>query len=379
MSIVLGVLMAMAVPVSALAPPYEQLPDGDTRPIILSAELLAPQAHNALLEADLQIESIDNDGVARYEYRWNRLNPGGVFTTSAAEPIVSYASVVPETYARLEVRAVDLNGWRSAWRTAWTGVTPSAPMIVLAGDSIASGYARQWFTGDATCRDDDYSFGSTVRDSVAAALPAAWAPDYVNIAFPGAGMSSVIDGGSDSCSNAHPSQIDDIDRYTDPTTWNVVVLTAGINSTNWVDVVKELTKDTASSWTKAGDKLACQEAITERWNLSDRRDEITTGASEIVEAIGTRANASVYWASYFAIDGATIAPGWSPIGPECAEEMEFALGELHGAIQAGLGSDVTWVDVDGLPIDTQMWARWPHPNPEGHRTIGLAVAEAITS
>lgn len=378
MSIVLGVLMAVAVPVSALAPPYEQLPDGDTRPIIMSAALLGPQPHNQLLESDLQIESIDNDGILRYEYRWNRFNPGRVFATSAAEPTISYASVIPEAYARLEVRAVDLNGWTSAWRTVWTGITPSAPMIVLAGDSIASGYTRQWFTGDATCRDADYSFGSTLRDSVAAALPAAWAPDYVNIAFPGAGVSSVLEGGSDSCSDSHPSQIDDIDRYTDPTTWNVVVMTAGINSTNWVDVVKELTKDTAFSWTKAGDKLACQEAITKRWDLSDRRAEITTGASEIVEAIATRANASVYWASYFPIDGTTIAPGWSPIGPECADEMEFALGELHSAIQAGLNSEVTWVNIDGLPIDTQMWAGWPHPNPEGHRTIGLAVAKAIT-
>ena len=340
MSIVLGVLMAVAVPVSALAPPYEQLPDGDTRPIIMSAALLDPPPHNELLESDHQDESIDNDGILRYEYRWNRFNPGRVFATSAAEPTISYASVTPEAYARLEVRAVDLNGWTSAWRTVWAGITPSAPMIVLAGDSIASGYTRQWFTGDATCLDADYSFGSTVRDSVAAALPAAWAPDYVNIAFPGAGVSSVLDGGSDSCSDSHPSQIDDIDRYTDPTTWNVVVMTAGINSTNWVDVVKELTKDTAFSWTKAGDKLACQEAITERWDLSDRRGEITTGASEIVEAIAARANASVYWASYFPIDGTTIAPGWSPIGPECADEMEFALGELHGAIQAGLNSEV---------------------------------------
>jgi hypothetical protein len=379
MSIVFGVLMAMALPVSASAPPFEQLPDGHTRPIIMSAELLDPQPHNALLEADLEIEAFGNDGILRYEYRWNHLNPGRVFAMSATEPAVSYASVAPETYARLEVRAVDLNGWRSVWHTAWAGLTPVAPKIVLAGDSIASGYTRQWFTGDATCRDADYSFGSTVRDLVAAELPAAWAPNYVNIAFPGAGMSSVINGGSDSCSDAHPSQIDDIERYTDPATWNVVIVTAGINSTNWVDVVKELTKDTAFSWTKAGDKLACQEAITKRWNLSDRRDQITTGASEIVEAIRGRANASVYWASYFSIDGTTIAPGWSPIGPECAEEMEFALGELHGAIQAGLDEDVTWVDIDGLPIETQMWAGWPHPNPDGHRTIGLAVAQAITS
>ena len=379
MSIVLAVLMAMVVPVSALEPQYEQLPDGDTRPIIISAELLDPQSHNALLEADLQIEAIDNLGISKYEYRWNRSGPEEVFSTPASEPTVSYATVAPETYARLDVRAADLHGWRSEWFTVWTGTTPSAPKIVLAGDSIASGYTRQWFTGDATCRDADYSFGSTVRDSVAAGLPAAWAPTYVNIAFPGAGMSSVINGGSDSCSDAHPSQIDDIERYTDPSTWNVVIVTAGINSTNWVDVVKELTKDTALSWTKAGDKLACQEAITDRWNLNDRRDEITAGASEIAEAIRARANASIYWASYFAIDGTTIAPGWSPIGPECAEEMDLALGELHGAIQAGLDQDVTWVDIDSLPVDTQMWAGWPHPNPEGHRTIGLAVAQAIVS
>ena len=50
----------------------------------------------------------------------------------------------------------------------------------------------------------------------------------VNIAFPGAGIGSVIDGGSDSCSKVYPSQIDDIERYADPTTWNVVVVTAGI-------------------------------------------------------------------------------------------------------------------------------------------------------
>ena len=138
MSIVLGVLMAVAVPVSALAPPYEQLPDGDTRPIIMSAALLDPQPHNQLLESDLQIQSIDNDGILRYEYRWNRFNPGRVFATSAAEPTISYASVTPEAYARLEVRAVDLNGWTSAWLTVWAGITPSAPMIVLAVATFAN-------------------------------------------------------------------------------------------------------------------------------------------------------------------------------------------------------------------------------------------------
>ncbi|MCJ7779809.1 MAG: hypothetical protein MUQ27_03195, partial [Acidimicrobiia bacterium] len=348
LSTVLGLLMALAIPVSAIAPPPEQLPDGDTRPVIASAELLEPQAHNDLLAADLRIVADDNDGILRYEYRWNQAAPGEVFTTTPERPTVSYISILPNTGYTLELRAVDLNGWESDWYAVWSGLTPSAPMIVVAGDSIASGYTRRWFSGSATCRDVNYSYGSTVRDAVADVLPAAWAPGYANVAFPGAGVSSVLNGGSDSCSDWHPSQVDDIVRYTDATTWNVVVMTAGINSTNWVDVVKELTKDTAFSLTDSGDKLLCEEAVTERWNLEARRDDITARTSEVIEAIETRTNASVFWTGYFAIDGSLIAPGWSPIGSECADEMGYALGELHAAIQAGLDRNVTWVDIDDV-------------------------------
>ncbi len=377
LSTVLAVLMVFAVPVSALAPPAEQLPDGDTRPIIASAELLEPQAHNDLLEADLLIEASDNDGITHYEYRWNQGVKGEIFTADAEHPTVSYDTVLPNTSYSIDVRAVDVHGWESDWQTAWTGVTPPVPMIVVAGDSIASGYTRQWFTGDARCRDVEYSYGSTVRDVVASALPAAWGPGYVNVAFPGAGVNSVLNGGSDSCSDAHPSQIDDIVRYTDPATWNVVVMTAGINSTNWVDVVKELTKDTAFSLTDSGDKLVCEAAVKGHWNLEDQRDTITARTADVVEAIDSRTNASVFWTGYFSIDGSLLAPGWSPVGPECADEMDYALDELHGAIQAGLDSEVAWVDVEDVSISTQMWAGWPHPNPEGHRAIGRAVAEAI--
>ena len=377
MSTIVGVAMAMAIPVSALNPPREMLPDGDTRPVILSAELLPPQSDDALLEAGIRIEAEDNDGILRYEYRWRGTIPGDINETSFDDPTISYVSVLPETDYRLEVRAVDLNGWESEWFPAWSGKTPSRPMIVLAGDSIASGYTRQWFTADATCRDADLSFGRTVRTAVAATLPPAWAPEYTNIAFPGAGVNSVLNGGSDSCSDAHPSQVDDIERYTDPATWNVVVVTAGINSTNWVDVVKELTKDTALSFSKSGDQAACEVAMTDHWNLDAKRPDITATTSAIVEALGARTNASVFWASYFGIDGTTIAPGWAPIGPECADEMTDALGALHGAIQAGLDEDVTWIDIADLDVSTQMWAGWPHPNREGHEAIGRAVAGAI--
>jgi hypothetical protein len=38
------------------------LPDGDRRPVIVSASLELPQRHNAILEADLTIEASDRGG-----------------------------------------------------------------------------------------------------------------------------------------------------------------------------------------------------------------------------------------------------------------------------------------------------------------------------
>lgn len=377
MSIVLGGLMTVTSSAFSEVPPAEERPAGDGRPIVVSAELLTPQAENALLEADLRINAVDRDGIAYYEYRWIRSEPGKIHTTSVEDPSVSYVPVLPDAQYGLEVRAVDVLGQVSEWDETWSGITPPVPVIVVAGDSIPSGYTRRWFTGRATCRDAEYSFGATIRDAVAASLPEAWAPDYVNVAFPGADMGSVLDGGSDSCSDSHTSQIDDIARYSDPATWSTVIMTAGINSTNWVDVVKGLTWDTAMSPTKSGDRRACEEAVTGHWNLDTQKDTITSTTEAIVEALDVRTNASVFWASYPSIDGSTIAPGWSPIGTECAAEMDHALGELHGAIRAGLDPRVTWVDVSDLDVSTQMWAGWPHPSRDGHRVIGLAIAEAI--
>ena len=374
----LAALAAMAVPAGATVRPLvEVLPDGLTRPVVESAELMAPGTHNDLLEADLVIDTDTDAGIRHFEYRWNRGTPGASVTTSVVNPTVSYASILPDTPYTLEVRAVDRNGWPSNWYTAWQGVTPSAPNVIVAGDSVASGYSRQWFTQDSVCRDGGYSYGSTVRDGVAAALPEAWAPQYVNIAWPGAGVGDVLNGGSDSCSDSYPSQVDEIDRYADPSTWNVVVVTAGINSTNWVDVITELTRDTAFSFTKAGDKRACQEAVAEDWNLGERRGFISDTAARISNELTERTNARVYWTSYYQLAGTRFAPLWSPVGPECEDEMNLALGQLHDSLRTGLGDQITWVPLDGA-VTTQQWAGWPHPNPDGHQAIGRTIVAAIT-
>jgi len=379
----IAVLLAIAAPAGALMrPATAQLPDGDTPPVINSVELLPPGSHNALLEADLVVDATDNIGVDHYEYRWAPSvfsgMRGEIHVTPVDAPVVSFADTKPQTDYSLELRAVDNHGWDSDWYTAWSGTTPSTPNVIVAGDSVASGYSRQWFTQSSVCRDTGFSYGSTVASRIASQLPPAWAPSYANIAWPGAGVGDVLNGGSDSCSESYPSQVEEIDRIADPNTWNVVVLTAGINSTNWVDVITDLTKGTAFSFTRSGDKQVCQQAVTSKWNLNDRRGFISDVTEDIVEQIGERTNASLYWTSYYQLAGTRFAPLWSPIGPECEDEMNHALDELHGAIRAGLGDDVEWVDLGSRRVDTQQWAGWPHPNTEGHAAIGAMVADAVT-
>jgi hypothetical protein len=352
------------------------LPDGDTPPIVTSARLLGPQRHNALLEADLIVDAIDNDGVARYEYRWNGASFGSIRMADVDAPTVDYSGTTPETPHALEVRAIDFHANASEWFPVWSGLTPSVPKVIVAGDSIASGYTRQWFTADATCRDDDLSYGSTVAQGIAAGVPSAWTPEYVNIAWAGAGINSMLNGGSDSCGVSHESQVTQIQELVDGSSWSIVTITAGINSTNWTDVVLGLTKDTALSFTRSGDQQACDLALQRKWNIDDRVSSIEAGTRKIVNLLTATTNASVLWTGYYDITNTKLAPFWVPIGEECSSEMSEAMGILHGALRAGLTSDVTWVDING-DVATQSWAGWPHPNAAGHDAIAGSVLEAL--
>ena len=353
-------------------------PDADRRPVVVSASLELPQRHNVILEADLRIDATDNDRVVRYQYRWTGTTTSPIFATDVDTPTVSYRSVDPDSRRTLQVRAINTDGMPSEWFDTWGGTTPPVPNLIVAGDSIASGYTRQWFTSAGRCVDAEASYGSTIRSRVASSLPPQWSPTYRNFAWAGAGVHAMADGGIDSCGTQHGSQVEAIGAAADDATWNIVVVTAGINSTNWSNVMIDLTKNTAFSLTERGDKAWCDFEITERWNISERAAGITTAVRGISSALRDETNADVYWTSYFPITGTKLAPGWTPIGAECDDEMTRALDRLHSTIRTGLHSSVSWVDVGGSALPTQGWAGWPHPNQEGQRVIGERVAAAIS-
>ncbi|MEZ5174952.1 MAG: hypothetical protein R2823_01945 [Acidimicrobiia bacterium] len=351
--------------------------DSDSAPMVWSASLRLPQRHNEILETDLDITAWASDSVVAYEYRWIRATVGAVHTTDAVVPVVSFAPTVPEQRHVLEVRAVGANGLRSRWFVAADLVTPPAPRVIVAGDSIASGYSRQWFTSRGVCRDAAFAYGATLASDLAERLPAAWAPSYHNVAWAGAGVHSMWSGGSDSCGDEHQSQVEEIVALADPATWNTVVITAGINSTNWSEVVANLTKDTAFSLFERGDQRACRKAVTERWDLPSRTASIGSATSLITGTLAARTNADLYWTSYYTIIDSRLAPGWTPIGAECDHEMADAMKLLDDALGAGLGDSVTWIDIERDSVAIQDWGGWPHPDRSGHVAIGRRVAAAI--
>lgn len=351
--------------------------DGDSAPMIFSVSLEEPQRHNELLEVDLSVTGWSVGDIERYEYRWNRATIGAIHSTDADDPVVSFAPTIPNERHILQVRSVDDAGMWSRWYQAADMITPQPPHVIVAGDSIASGYTRQWFTSDGACRNNAYAYGSTVASEMAADLPGAWAPTYDNVAWAGAGVHSMWNGGTDGCDMVHPSQVDEIKAITDPSTWNIVIVTAGINSTNWSDVVVDLTKNTAFSFTEAGDKKACQVAVSDTWNLPSRTSSIASATKLITEALTTQTNADLYWTSYFTISGSRLAPGWTPIGAECNDEMETAMSLLDSTLQSGLADSVIWIDIDRGTVPLQIWGGWPHPSQEGQAMIGKTVAAAI--
>ena len=376
-----AVVCAAVVGVFAVAPHQDadaaMLPDGAVAPVIYSAAVAPPARHNDLLEADLFVEAWDADGIESFEYRFNRATIGSVRSTPADRPTIDYRSILPDTRYVIEVRAVDTRGWESDWVVAADAVTPSVPNLVVAGDSVASGYSRHWFSSKGICVNPDASYGWIVQRDLASRLPAAWAPTYTNVAWAGAGVHAMVNGGTDSCGQEHPSQVDSILGAVDASTWNIVVTTAAINSTNWGDVVTKLTKETTFSFSDAGDRGWCETGISSWWNIEEKSSAIAARVAQISRTLTERSNADLYWTSYYTVTGSNLIRGLVPIPGECSSTMERALGLLHDTIKDGLTDTAVWVDIDEHPVGIQDWGGWPHPDIAGHTIIGHAVAAAV--
>jgi hypothetical protein len=322
--------------------------------------------------------------------------PGGVIThknlcatgetaPSSASVDVPVTSLNPETGYTVKVTIDDGNG--TSPTSSGTLTTPKVPLILAIGDSITSGHHRQTPDAAMTCDDPNFGYPRYFKDAVQASLPTQWAPQYVNLAHSGFSTDQVISNGANACGNT-PADVPltkaESLLASNAGSWNRVLATAGIDDTNWGDVLGTIgghAIDTINYPTYTAGDCTTDLQAWNGWQPDTLGQHISTNIGAIVYGLATADPAvRIDWLGYY-----NIAGTGSPIPASCEAAFDSALSQLAGYITGGLaGSNATFVQSDSvmdmqtsliqayqLPWDTAQG--WPHPNSSGASAIAAAI------
>jgi dipeptidyl aminopeptidase/acylaminoacyl peptidase len=185
-------------------------------------------------------------GVLRYDFGWGSTSASAPTTflqsSTSSTGRVNFRDTTPDADWRLFVRAVGTSGNYGPWYYEQVH-TPKKPLLLVGGDSISSGHHRETPEPDVTCEDASYGYPKYVRDAWRATMTSQWydSDNFVNLAFSGYGTDNIINGGENAC---------EVDPGIDPlaeakalldatdTSWNHVLMSAGINNTDWVSTIQ---------------------------------------------------------------------------------------------------------------------------------------------
>ena len=310
----------------------------------------------------------------------------------------------------------------------WSGSaavhTPKAPKLIVLGESISSGHHKDSATAKTVCKDDRYGYAYEFSLKWQASLPVQWrtANQYVNLAWSGfatqrqkasAAAGNVVDGGKDACGRSSgyaPLTKAKQLLAANKNSWNRVVISAGINDTNWMDVAGkiiglQLLQEYLHSLTPAlpGDLAEgdCRSVITGQWNgwRADIKAGLVQGVRRIVSGLRSAdASVAVTWIGYFNMSGTgTNQLRAKPYMPAtCDRPMQEAIRGLNDTIRGGLPGDVTYIPMSAVmdnnvsriqsmyllsgAADVAFKSNnppgWPHPNAAGAKAIAAVIPTA---
>jgi hypothetical protein len=388
--------------------------DPHITPVVSSIVPDAPSNTDPLLTRGALITPVNNGAIIdHYEYGWGTSTSTSptkpTQTSTTAHASLYYGVTTPNTNWRLFARAVAVGGEVSAWTSPRTVTTPKAPYLVVLGDSISSGHHKNTGESTTTCKDDNYGYAYYFSQSWLAALPTAWkfSGQYKNLAYSGfatQGTNSVVNGGADACKKtgiASPLTAAKNLLAGRPNTWSRIVISAGINDTNWGAVIPAII---AANRTAAPFGLLSAQCtvLMQAWDggTSGVQSKITQGASAIVSGLRVSDPAvKITWLDYYNIAGTGTNPSdsYQDIPSSCESAVDIALESVHNAVFAGVPFSVSFVSTDSVmrmdnsrvqPISLIGYALdqiltlfnsknppgWPHPNSVG----SIAIASLIS-
>jgi streptogramin lyase len=349
-----------------------------------------------LLSRAIKVIPTDPSLVARYEYSWtttpssNIAGPIQRCAVTITTCRLHYGPTRPNTRWNLLARVVGTDGRKSTWLSRRVQ-TPKAPILIVFGDSIASGHHRDREGSRTICQDERYSYGQTIWSGLQGQLPPQWRVPhgYINVAISGFGTTKAIEGDAgDACGDRHKAELPTLIKRLQQNagSWNWVVGTLGIDDTNWGDVLVMILEANSAGLMKSED--LCRLFVDGSWNLQSDpslQTRITANVQTITSKVAKADPAArSYWTGYYNIAGTGTSRARIP--RICKVPFEEGIHRLHDSIKAGLTGGFTFVNIDvklGLrdnllqdlyPSDLiYKKSGWPHPNRTGATRIGESV------
>lgn len=368
-----------------------------------------PQPDDPLLKRSFSVVgAAGSQPIGRFDYGWtqrksasqpDRISGSLPASSNSGYGWLDYSDTTPGTSWYLFVRAQDVDGLAGDWVRHGSAVrTPDKPILVALGDSVTSGHHTVG-QSSSTCDDPSYSYAYDVAIKMRDALPPSWRTPaktpigrggigYFNFAHSGFSTRQVL-GDDASRKNACGERIKGIpvrnaqnELRKRAGSWNRVIMTAGVNDTNWVDVIAwEVANEIAQVHAPCNGILAAWNG-----NTDSVQTTIASNAQDIALKLmdrtrGDRA-ARIIWLGYYDIAGTTTF-----FPASCDPAAEQAVATLESAITRYLPGTVDFVPTNaslGLradllqpmlnPFGDPTQFGWPHPiNPAGTSALSDLV------
>ncbi len=272
-------------------------------------------------------------------------------------------------------------------------------MLVALGDSISSGHHRSSNLAIATCNDPAYGYPEYVWMAMEAKLPVQWrGSGYYNFARSGFSSSNVRYGGAkafDACrapyGSSSPLHDAEVILKAHKSSWTSVVITAGIDDTNWGAVLQSIAVHsnggTAPAYTGCANDVSGWDGRTMN---SATASNIRAIADGLRSPVTGNPAVSLNWLSYYNIAPSTA--GHPPVPVSCGAPFAQAVATLDSNIRVALSTRMyNWVDTG--PVMNQQTSKmqawlstdlagmllkstspgWPHPNTLGAKAIASIV------
>jgi len=427
-------MFGASLPGVAPAYPESDFPTVGPAPAVPRIGIGTPNPSDAVLTRALTLtSSVGSSGspIANYQYGWASGAGSAVAPATKLQKCrantqcrLSYAATTPNSTWTLFARAIDASGARSGWSSTVIQ-TPKAPILIALGDSVTSGHHFSFGDTTTICEDPTYGYPFYLDAALLKALPPAWRSQssYSNFADSGFSIGpsgpggNVLNGGTDACGHSgipSPAVAASAALHANAGTpavgsWNRVVITGGIDQTNWGQVLTTIATNTAANKATYSSAAACASYIKSNWDgYSPGASSITTDTQQLLSLLQSPSSgdpsATITWQSYYNVAGSGQVFAFpagvrvpsklakQPVVPQaCQAGVAAALQQLNNLIVAGLNDPSEFVsiessldghnnliqpifaDVTVKPVQLFQPSGWPHPNSSG----SLAIAKLL--